>query len=379
MINTRRTFGYGATQKIIKTKENLTGGANDSTIVHMTKSDKSTTTTTGKKGSVTTTKTLPTSSFKTKSVKIGLYRDLKNPHKPKSSSLELNNNCSIPGTNNQYCLKYDFKRLISPDWTCDSHVTVLMMVMSVPANRSRRNLLRRTWCSNLDDVMVNGKIGNMKHIFVVGRTNSVQEQLKLEEEASVYGDILQDDFVESYRNMILKTILAFRWFNKHCKNVPFLMKTDDDMFIDSYNLVKSLLSKSDLSQNALFGMCYPYGTVVRKPEHRWYVSKLQFDGDFYPKYCAGTGYVIGSELAHKVAQIIPDVPLFPIEDAYIGLCVNYLKGRILNKYGFSIERSDCSLNELNDLIKRNALITLHKAGDELVDKLWRIVNSKNKH
>ena len=157
---------------------------------------------------------------------------------------------------NPYCLHYNFTRLLSPKWECDGNMSLLMMVTSVPWNIERRSLLRKTWCSDFTS-----KHGNVRHIFLFGRTKSAEEQKELEKEAAAHGDILQDDFVEDYRNMTIKTIMAFRWFHEHCTNVRYLMKCDDDMFINTIELLLMLRRNVNQFQNTLFGKCYKNGLI----------------------------------------------------------------------------------------------------------------------
>lgn len=52
------------------------------------------------------------------------------------------------------------------------------------------------------------------------------------EESRAHGDILQEDFVDSYLNLTLKTVMGLKWGSQHCRSAKYFMKTDDDMFIN---------------------------------------------------------------------------------------------------------------------------------------------------
>jgi len=53
----------------------------------------------------------------------------------------------------------------------------------------------------------------------------------IEEEQRVHGDILQDDFLDSYNNLTLKTIHIVKYFVREV-NYEHLFKTDDDSFVN---------------------------------------------------------------------------------------------------------------------------------------------------
>jgi hypothetical protein len=47
----------------------------------------------------------------------------------------------------------------------------------------------------------------------------------------VFQDILQEDFVDSYNNLTLKTILTVKYFVSLNKDKLLLLKTDDDSYV----------------------------------------------------------------------------------------------------------------------------------------------------
>ncbi|NXD32714.1 B3GT4 galactosyltransferase, partial [Spelaeornis formosus] len=47
-----------------------------------------------------------------------------------------------------------------------------------------------------------------------------------------HGDILQGDFADTYGNLTRKTLLLLRWARACCAGSPFLLKADDDVFVN---------------------------------------------------------------------------------------------------------------------------------------------------
>lgn len=66
-------------------------------------------------------------------------------------------------------------------------------------------------CSKIDDVPV-------KIVFLVGQTQSYKTQVKLNTESGIYGDLIQESFLDTYYNLTLKTVMMMKWVNANCKD-----------------------------------------------------------------------------------------------------------------------------------------------------------------
>ena len=60
------------------------------------------------------------------------------------------------------------------------------------------------------------------------------------EESRTHGDILQEDFVDSYMNLTLKSVMGLKWVSNHCMKAEFVMKTDDDIYVNINSLLNHL-------------------------------------------------------------------------------------------------------------------------------------------
>ena len=47
---------------------------------------------------------------------------------------------------------------------------------------------------------------------------------------------MQGDFLDSYRNLSYKNIMGKLWVSQFCEQAEFVVKTDDDQFIDLYEV-----------------------------------------------------------------------------------------------------------------------------------------------
>lgn len=65
-------------------------------------------------------------------------------------------------------------------------------------------------------------------------------QVSLESENDRYHDILQGSFKDTYRNMTYKHIMALKWVLYYCPEVRYVLKSDDDTFVNTPVLMRTL-------------------------------------------------------------------------------------------------------------------------------------------
>ena len=174
-------------------------------------------------------------------------------------------NCSQGG--NPYCLEKPIPHLIEPHNICAGNhsIHLVMLITSSEGHMDRRKAIRSTW-ANPERM----KPYVIRRVFLFGR-QSMRLQAELENENLLYGDILQGDFEDTYRNLTLKTIMGYTWFRQNCPQAELLMKTDDDMFINTIPLLR-FGEKNLRNRNTMAGYCDPERPRQRySPDHRWYV------------------------------------------------------------------------------------------------------------
>ena len=124
------------------------------------------------------------------------------------------------------------------------------------------------------------KLGNL--------TNDLQTNVT--RESDLYDDILQEDFIDSYANLTVKSLMLLKWFSKSCEKVPYVLKTDDDVFINLKNL-HALVTKNKKT-NLLMGTLICGATPIRDPYNKWFSPKYMYGKKRYPNYLSGTGMEI---------------------------------------------------------------------------------------
>ncbi|XP_021339737.1 uncharacterized protein LOC110440952, partial [Mizuhopecten yessoensis] len=92
--------------------------------------------------------------------------------------------------------------------TTEDNVTLLILVKSSVRNVFLRNAIRDTWGQDLS--------GNVNLRFMLGYSISFVETTKAE--AETYNDVIVENFVDSYPNNTLKTIMGFTWAVTECSD-----------------------------------------------------------------------------------------------------------------------------------------------------------------
>lgn len=142
------------------------------------------------------------------------------------------------------------------------------------------------------------------------------------QESQRHHDILQSDFLDSYNNLTIKTMVMFEWLSSRCPNASYAMKVDADMFLNVHNLVDMLLKAPP--HLYLTGMVARHAPVIRDPTSKWYLPLSVFPEPFFPPYALGLGYVFSLDLPHRIVEASAHVKTVYIEDVSVGLCMKHL-------------------------------------------------------
>ncbi|KAM4697082.1 beta-1,3-galactosyltransferase 4 [Rhinophrynus dorsalis] len=201
--------------------------------------------------------------------------------------------------------------LISPPKACTPPPFLLILVSTAPSHRDQRNAIRQTWGS-LSSSVDSGSLT----LFVLGFPTSQDDQVALVQEANLHGDIIQAAFTDTYWNLTLKTLVGMAWASQKCQGAHYLMKTDDDVFVNTASLSKFLQGQE---VPLYLGRVHWRVSPQRDPENRHYTSYDLYNADHFPPYCSGTGYVLSLGVVTCLLQETGRVPVITLEDVYVGL------------------------------------------------------------
>ena len=195
----------------------------------------------------------------------------------------------------------------------------------------------------------------------------------LGEESATYRDIIQEDFVDSYNNLTLKTIMAFKWASLKCTVAKFFMKTDDDMFVNLNSLKDAVTKYSFVLEKGIGGYCNLSREPIRSKTEKWSVTYEMYPNKLYPPYCSGTGYVTSMNVVEKVYKVSKDVPFIYLEDVYVSLCLNRLGLNATHLPGFH-----AALQKIGCEYQSKKLVTSHRLTPKMLHEAWNLKNCSTK-
>ena len=82
--------------------------------------------------------------------------------------------------------------------------SLLVAVTSAVHHQAMRSQIRSTWGRECLCLL------NCHYVFIMGRSHSQEENLKVRQESLEHKDVLQVDFMDSYNNLTLKTLHSIR-------------------------------------------------------------------------------------------------------------------------------------------------------------------------
>ncbi|XP_013880730.1 beta-1,3-galactosyltransferase 1 [Austrofundulus limnaeus] len=238
---------------------------------------------------------------------------------------------------------------------------LVFMVPVAPRQTAAREAIRKTWGAPSPDTLTLFFTGLPK----VEELRPLQEEL--EQESRLYADIIQMDFMDSYQNLTLKTLMMMKWLGTHCPNALFAMKVDADIFVNVFHL-RDLLRTSP-KRGFITGSVIWDGMPRRDPSSKWYLSKELYPEDSFPPYVSGAGYVFSSDLAGQISWASTYVHLIPLEDVYVGLCLRVLGVRPV--YSRSLFRNYFEIQKLEyDRCTFAQLIIVNKFKPSELLQVW---------
>ncbi|XP_069027893.1 N-acetyllactosaminide beta-1,3-N-acetylglucosaminyltransferase 2-like [Embiotoca jacksoni] len=285
-----------------------------------------------------------------------------------------------------YMQNRDYPILLQPDGACGAPAKeekepplLLLAIKTTEMNFMNRQAIRQTWgqtgwvAGQKTNEVVRGYI---RRVFLLGKENQresgvdVSESLKLESER--YGDILQWDFEDKFFHLALKDVLFWSWFSRSCNRTRFIFKGDDDVFVNTPNMIAYLQDQLKKPQAYKSMINFMVGDVIRSAipnrtnKSKYFIPDSFYNG-YYPRYAGGGGVVYSGLLAKRLHHVSKRVHLFPIDDVYVGMCMSQLNALPIHHPAFLT--FDFPEKE-EELCSYHTVLLVHKRSANQMVKLW---------
>ncbi|XP_055550408.1 beta-1,3-galactosyltransferase 1-like [Wyeomyia smithii] len=222
-----------------------------------------------------------------------------------------------------------------------SDIKLLILITSAPTHREHRLSIRQSW----------GHYGIRRDVaigFILGRTHDQPVEDQLSAENYMYSDLIRGNFLDSYNNLTLKTIFLLEWTSINCPEARYLLKTDDDMFINVPKLLQFIETHAS-HKRSIFGRLAENWTPVRNEESKYYLSPEQYSPPLFPPFTTGPAYLMTSDIVPELYNASLSRTFLKLEDVYItGIIAQLLIIRRVNIKEFYNQRiafSQCNIKQ----------------------------------
>lgn len=259
------------------------------------------------------------------------------------------------------CRHFTYLRSVDDVCDADSGRTLLAVVVvcSAAGNRARRDAIRASWGAP-DHLRGLG----LRVVYVLGRDEGRDGDVLVESRR--HGDIVQADFVDSYANLSVKTLAALRWVDQHAACARFVVKTDDDTFINAHLLSRDLAGTAH--RRFVMGHVIARAKPVRTLDSKWFTPTSLYAPDVYPTYASGAAYVISGDGVRPLLRAAARMPLFWIEDIFVtGMLARDAGLQLIvnGKFdGYRVMSDDCAVR---------GHIAIHRVNVDEMTRLWTLV------
>jgi hypothetical protein len=243
-------------------------------------------------------------------------------------------------------------------------VKLLILIISAPANFLQRKAIRLTWGTYTQRSDIN-------IAFLLGQANQPNITASLLKETALYKDVITANFQDSYQNLTLKSMAMLEWTSSHCSKAEYLLKADDDMFINVDNLLE-FIDKLDRSRSELkiYGHLVTAGEPDRNETSKFFLSYDQFSGNTFPDYVTGPAYLFSSTLiAPSFFEKGMESRFNPMEDVFVtgvlAEALNVSRVEVAEFQSFPIQlemTNDCDLSKY---------ISIHRVSYHEQFEIWR--------
>jgi len=297
---------------------------------------------------------------------------------------------------------------------------LVILVKSAMKNEERRNAIRSTWGyeQRFSDVII-------RTVFILGVAPDIELQEKINAEQVKNLDIVQANFVDTYFNNTIKTMMGIKWVVSQCPKANFYLLADDDYYISVKNILKFIRNPANypeyieeaeemmrqiarkLTSTRKYSPKFHHmldengqivsvnqtrqrrqileinlaedarlfsGFVFKSAPHRhqtskWYISLEEYPWHMWPTYVTAGAFVLSHEALFDIYYTSLYTKHFRFDDIYLGIVAMKAHIEPLHSEEFYFQRANVP--------EHKYLLASHGYGDpdELI-RLWTMMRSR---
>ena len=266
-----------------------------------------------------------------------------------------------------------------------------VMVLSTPNENGtiRRQVVRETWKKEVEAIEPRVII-----LFVLGTAGLEKGAIfSLESEQAKHNDLLLlENLKDDYHNLTQKVLNMLVWADNHL-HFSYLLKCDEDTYVRVKEIVSELNKRKSMDSlywGYFIGSAYVFQSG-KFAENNWFLC------DHYLPYAYGGGYIISSNLVHRIAVSADDLQLYNNEDVSVAVWLSAYKAERKHDSHFNTEELSRGCNNKHLLssqqtiaeMRRKHQLLLRSAGREQCNKKqlegysykynWHVLPSKCCH
>ncbi|KAL3836302.1 hypothetical protein ACJMK2_021739 [Sinanodonta woodiana] len=192
---------------------------------------------------------------------------------------------------------------------------LLVFVLSLPNNTEERQAIRETWGSVIH--RHNNSLNvSARMIFMLGKMgDEITQNNALREESDKHKDIVQVDIMESRYNLTRKMMSGLQWIKTYCNSVKYILKVDDDTFINTARFSEYLLTNPNINNVTIHGWVYTHGIVRRDGKYK--VKVEEYPKSMFPHLTSGTSFILPFDVISDMLDTAERLPYCPVDDAFM--------------------------------------------------------------
>lgn len=265
-----------------------------------------------------------------------------------------------------------------------SELLVVTLVQSKPQNVAQRDAIRKTWFHSDE---------RMLFYFVLAASESEELQKQVKTENLRYKDIIQGNFPDSVENSIYKHGMTLKWFSNNCAEVKYLLKIDDDVFMNAPAVI-GYLQSNNTNKSDIIG--YRKRTQLQIRDEADKAPPNYFKYLTFPEYAMGFAVIYSNNFVNSAYPRLKQTrltwdddvlslllllsPLFATyDDVYVsGIVRSQLKMNITAANDRYFHNTNESLENSINSNNSNFLFTFGGIDSDAMVSLWRQTHAENK-